>query len=102
MLAAVEALRQLHPLQIIVATPLASPSACENLKKEVDDFVCISMPEQFEAVGLWYQDFKQITDEEVKELLARATKGRPAGSYLEQNDKEGRWNEQVRKAALYS
>ena len=72
MQAAIAALRQLQPARIVVAVPTASPETCEALKIEVDDVVCATTPEPFRAVGLWYEDFSQTTDEEVKELLGRA------------------------------
>jgi putative phosphoribosyl transferase len=72
MLAAVKALRQLKPARIVVAVPVASPDTCELLKEEVDEVVCAVTPEPFYAVGLWYQDFSQTSDEEVRELLLRS------------------------------
>ena len=72
MRAAVAALRQKSPARIIVAVPVASADACELLSREADEVLCASTPEPFHAVGLWYQDFSQTTDEEVKELLQRA------------------------------
>ena len=70
MRAAVRALRQMHAETIIVAVPVAAREACEDLRREVDDVICLRMPEPFEAVGLWYEDFTQTTDEEVHALLA--------------------------------
>ena len=72
MLAAVQALRRQGPARIVVAAPVASPDTCELLKAEVHEVVCAATPEPFYAVGLWYQDFSQTTDEEVRELLARS------------------------------
>jgi predicted phosphoribosyltransferase len=72
MLAAVQALRQQGPARIVVAVPVASPDTCELLKKYVDDVVCAATPEPFYAVGLWYLDFSQTTDEEVRQLLSQA------------------------------
>jgi erythromycin esterase-like protein/adenine/guanine phosphoribosyltransferase-like PRPP-binding protein len=69
--AAIEALRQLQPARIVVAVPTASPEACEEMKAKVDDVICAITPEPFDAVGRWYQDFSQTTDEEVRGLLAR-------------------------------
>jgi erythromycin esterase-like protein/predicted phosphoribosyltransferase len=69
--AAIEALRQLQPARIVVAVPTASPEACEEMRAKVDDVICAITPEPFEAVGRWYQDFSQTTDEEVRGLLAR-------------------------------
>jgi hypothetical protein len=70
MTAAVEALRQLKPARIVVAVPTASPETCEEMRAKVDDVVCAITPEPFHAVGLWYQDFTQITADEVRNLLA--------------------------------
>jgi len=72
MLAAVKALRQQQPARIVVAVPTASPKTCEQLKAEVDDIICAITPEPFHAVGLWYEDFSQTKDEEVRDLLARS------------------------------
>ena len=76
MLAAIKALRQQRPARIVVAVPTGSPETCEQLKKEADDVICATTPEPFHAVGLWYEEFSQTTDEEVRDLLARAA---PAG-----------------------
>lgn len=72
MRAAVAALRQGQPARIIVAVPIAAPSTCEELRAEVDEVICARTPEPFFAVGLWYEDFSQTTDEEVRDLLRRA------------------------------
>ena len=72
MLAAARALRQQGPARIVVAVPVAAPDTCELLKADVDEVVCAATPEPFYAVGLWYRDFSQTTDEEVRELLARS------------------------------
>jgi len=71
--AAIAALRQLHPARIVVAVPTASPETCEEMRAEVDDVICAITPEPFQAVGRWYQDFAQTTDEEVQDLLTRRT-----------------------------
>jgi predicted phosphoribosyltransferase len=71
MRAAVQALRQQHPVRIVVAVPTASPDTSEALKVEADDVICAMTPEPFFAVGQWYEDFTQTTDNEVRELLAR-------------------------------
>jgi predicted phosphoribosyltransferase len=70
--AAIQALRQRQPARIVVAVPIAAPDRCEALKDQVDDVVCAVTPEPFHAVGLWYDDFSQTTDDEVRELLARS------------------------------
>jgi len=72
MLAAVKALRQQQPSRIVVAVPIAAPETCEQLGAEVDDIICAVTPEPFYAVGLWYEDFSQTTDDEVRDLLARS------------------------------
>lgn len=71
MSAAIKALRQLQPARIVVAVPTAAPDTCEALRAEVDEVICAITPEPFYAVGLWYEDFSQTTDEEVRDLLAR-------------------------------
>ena len=71
MRAAVGALRQQQPARIVIAVPTASPDTSEALKAEADDVICVITPEPFFAVGHWYDDFTQTTDEAVRELLAR-------------------------------
>lgn len=73
MLAAVRALRALEPEAIVVAVPVGPPSACQQLAQEADDVVCATMPPDFEAVGQVFVDFHQVTDDEVRELLATPT-----------------------------
>lgn len=77
MRAAVAALRKMEPKQVIVAVPVAAPSTCEEFRQEGIDIICLRTPEPFQAVGLWYDDFSQTTDEEVHELLDRATTTTP-------------------------
>jgi predicted phosphoribosyltransferase len=72
MRAAVEALRQEGPSRIVVAVPVAPPSTCDAIRDIADEVMCAITPEPFRAVGLWYQDFSQTTDDEVRELLDRA------------------------------
>ncbi len=72
MRAAVAALRQEGPARVIVAVPVASPDTCEAFRDIADDIVCAATPEPFHAVGLWYADFSQTTDEEVHYLLDQA------------------------------
>ena len=74
MRAAVAALRQQRPARIVVAVPVGAPETCEEFQTEADEAVCARTPEPFRAVGLWYGDFSQTTDEEVHELLERAAK----------------------------
>jgi predicted phosphoribosyltransferase len=71
MRAAIRASRQQQPARIVVAVPTASADTSETLKTEADDVVCAMTPEPFFAVGHWYEDFTQTTDDEVRELLAR-------------------------------
>lgn len=72
MRAAVAALRRLNPARIVVAVPVSDPSTCQELEHEADDVVCAVTPVPFLAVGRWYQDFSQTTDEEVRTLLDAA------------------------------
>ena len=69
--AAVTALRELEPAAIFIAVPVASSAACSLFSNRYEDVscVCLHTPELFEAVGLWYEDFNQTTDDEVRELL---------------------------------
>jgi putative phosphoribosyl transferase len=76
MLAAVRALQTMKPKRIIVAVPVASPQACEEFREYVDATVCVATPEPFYAVGVWYEDFSQTSDDEVRELLERAARER--------------------------
>jgi len=69
MRAAVLALRQLEPDAIIVAVPVGAADTCENLRDSADVVICLETPENFSAVGRWYVDFTQTTDDEVCELL---------------------------------
>ncbi len=72
MRAAIQALRKHEPTRIIVAVPTAPPEAINDMEKLADQVVCPLVPHQFMAVGRWYRDFKQTTDREVKELLAKS------------------------------
>ena len=71
MRAAVEALREEGAKKIVVAVPVAAPDTCAAMKDEVDEIVCAVTPEPFRAVGMWYADFSETTDEEVREILSR-------------------------------
>jgi predicted phosphoribosyltransferase len=75
MRAAVEALRAFEPRAVVVAVPVASPQACEELAGEADAIVCARTPDPFQAVGLWYDRFEQTTDDEVRAALKRAGTG---------------------------
>lgn len=73
MLAAIRAVRANNPSQIVVAVPVGPPSTCRQLATEADDVVCATMPPGFEAVGQVFDDFHQVSDEEVRELLMTPT-----------------------------
>lgn len=77
MRAAVKALKNLGPTRIIVAAPVAASETCESFKANVDaTCICVMRPELFDAVGRWYKDFSQTTDEEVCYLLKHAKEHR--------------------------
>lgn len=69
MRAAVQAIRQQHPARIVVAVPVGAQDTCEDLQALADEVVCGRMPMPFSAVGQWYLDFRQTTDDEVRMLL---------------------------------
>ncbi|MEX1280402.1 MAG: phosphoribosyltransferase [Acidimicrobiia bacterium] len=71
MQAALASLRQRDPARVVVAVPVAPPSACADLEALADEVVCLSTPAMFRAVGQWYDDFRQVGDEEVRSLLAQ-------------------------------
>ena len=73
MLAGVRALRAGNPASIVVAVPVGPQSVCQQLAQEADDVVCATMPSDFEAVGQVFVDFHQVSDDEVRELLATPT-----------------------------
>ena len=79
MRAAVQAVRSAAPLQLVVAVPVASPDAIDDLASDADAVVCPLQPSLFNAVGRWYEDFTQTTDDEVRRLLADAWAGEAAG-----------------------
>jgi putative phosphoribosyl transferase len=69
MRAAATALAKMQPSKIVVAVPVAAAETCADLRSEVDEVICGATPEPFMAVGAWYSDFEQTTDQEVRELL---------------------------------
>ena len=69
MKAAVEAVRQQAPGRVIVAVPVGSPETCREFADLADEIVCARAPQYFAAVGQWYRDFSQTTDEEVRQVL---------------------------------
>ncbi len=76
MRAGISALRQMKPARLVIAIPVAPLSTCNRLRAEVDELVCVYTPDSFYAIGQFYDDFSQVTDEEVSDLLQRAS--RPA------------------------
>lgn len=70
MRAAVLAIRRLRPARVVVAVPVGARETCESLGDIADEVVCALIPEPFSAVGLWYVDFSQTSDDEVRQLLA--------------------------------
>lgn len=72
MRAAVAGLQLQNPKRIVVAVPVAAPDTCASFKDLVDEVVCLETPEPFYGVGAWYEDFSQISDEEVQSLLQEA------------------------------
>src|SRR6266478_5211218 len=83
MRAAVKALRQRGAAKIVVAVPVGPPDTCHEIEEQADETVCLSMPEFFQAVGQYYEDFSQTTDEDVRQLLTSAAREMP-----ERNRKE--------------
>jgi putative phosphoribosyl transferase len=74
MMAGVRALRPQNPRRIVVAVPVAAPETCEQFRREADEIICPATPEPFVAVGGWYDDFSQVTDNEVRKLLEKAAR----------------------------
>lgn len=70
--AALRSLRSMRPRRLALAVPVCAPATAARLRPLADDVVCVLSPTDFQAVGLWYEDFHQISDEEVLDLLARA------------------------------
>jgi len=70
--AAAQALRQQQPARIVVAVPVSAPETCDEYRIGVDEIICAVTPEPFLGVGMWYLDFPQTTDDEVRDLLERA------------------------------
>ena len=77
MLAAVSALRQLNAARIVVAAPVIAASTYREIQREADEVAAVMVPEHFYAVGQWYEDFSQTSDEEVRDLLAQAARRQP-------------------------
>jgi putative phosphoribosyl transferase len=79
MRAGAEAVRRLNPARVVIAVPVAAEETCDQFRDVVDEVVCAVTPRPFNAVGLWYQDFSQTSDDEVRGLLAEAAE-RQGGS----------------------
>ena len=88
MQAAATALRRLEPARIVVAVPVGAHDTCDRLGQFADEVVCLIAPEQFQAVGLWYDEFAQTTDDEVKRLLGRDGPSESTTSLLLHNGDE--------------
>ena len=78
MRAAISALRQRGVARIVVAVPVGAPETCQELQAEVDEAICLMSPDYFQAVGQFYNDFSQTSDDEVRELLRRAQSWSPS------------------------
>jgi putative phosphoribosyl transferase len=72
MKAAVQAVQQHEPKRLIVAVPVAAQQTCEEFRRDAIEIICVDTPAPFTAVGIWYEDFSQTTDEEVRRLLQLA------------------------------
>jgi len=88
MQAAVTALRRLEPARIVVAAPVGAQETCDRLGQFANEVVCLIAPQQFQAVGLWYDAFTQTTDDEVKRLVGSAGPPESATSLLIHNGDE--------------
>jgi putative phosphoribosyl transferase len=74
MRAAAAALLKQQPARIVVAVPVSAAETCDEFRMEVDEIICAAMPEPFLGVGLWYEDFSQTTDQEVRDLLEQSAR----------------------------
>jgi putative phosphoribosyl transferase len=70
MLAAITAIRALGAEHVTVAVPVGSPESCRRVAEKADELICLLQPEDLHAIGLWYEDFRQTTDDEVRKLMA--------------------------------
>ena len=86
MKAAVQAARLADAARVIVAVPVASRDACEEIGALADQCICLSTPESFQAVGGWYDSFEQVSDDEVLGLLAKATSSHAASAATAHKD----------------
>lgn len=74
MRAAIRAVKKRGPTRVVVAIPVAAPDVVAGLRREVDEVVCLHQPEDLYAIGLWYEDFRQVSNEEVARILERAAR----------------------------
>src|SRR5437870_12444955 len=88
MRAAVKALRQSGAAKIVVAAPVGPPDSCRELEAQADETICLSTPQYFQAVGQYYEDFSQTSDEDVRELLARGAQQRAVSGEQEQEKED--------------
>jgi putative phosphoribosyl transferase len=77
---AIRALRERKVSRLVVAVPVAPASTCRRLRTQLDDFVCVQTPTFFRAIGEFYEDFSQVSDEEVTDLLRRDTQNPARGA----------------------
>ena len=80
MRAAIRAVRRREPARLVVAIPVAAPDVVAALGQEVDEVVCLHQPRRVFAIGLWYEDFRQVSSEEVVRILDHAARGAGRGS----------------------
>jgi putative phosphoribosyl transferase len=78
--AAVKSVRKQNPSSVVVAVPVAPAEAVEEISKEADKVVCLETPEPFFAIGQFYDDFAQVEDEDVREILQESARAQPMGS----------------------
>ena len=90
MRAAVKALRESGAAKIIVAVPVGPPDTCHEIEEQADETICLSTPAFFQAVGQYYEDFSQTSDEDVRELLARAAQQFSASGKQKHEQREQR------------
>ena len=83
MLVAARYVRAFKPAKMIIAVPVGSDEACERLKKQADDFLCLATPPSFMAVGEWFRDFRQVSDAEVQRLLEESRQQTEVAGELE-------------------
>ncbi len=77
-MAAIKTLRQMRPASLVLAVPVAPASTCKRLREHVDGLVCLYTPERFYAIGQFYEDFSQVTDQQVIEILKRSAQRQPS------------------------